>query len=346
MLFNKSSNGATELKKVTGNYYKSNDFNRIETDVILQEEEIIKIIGQDVYDLAQAHYDSSNYNTGAIKTDPDASGSGSGSGTGTGVNQLWLLDQLVQHIQIPVGILATLEYYKRNDISHEDTGRKVKIDSAVEKLPWEWMYDRDEAASLKMGNRTIDRLINFLDTYEDYIDEWKESEYKTLSRSLFINNADTFDGCFPIDKSRVFYSKLIPIQKKNELVFIKTALGEDDYEDFKEAIIDNTLDAGQQQKLIYIQNAIAWLTMAEAVKVFSLQALPEGVVKTYFSMMLTRKASETVQFDQAVKVSETIKKTGNEWLNQLKKLIMADSDETSEVTVMPTNSEDNKYMRT
>jgi len=60
MIFNKDNRGNEELRRLTGNYYANNDFDKISQDIILAEEELIKIIGTAVYDRAKAFYDMSD----------------------------------------------------------------------------------------------------------------------------------------------------------------------------------------------------------------------------------------------------------------------------------------------
>ncbi len=62
MIFNKDGNGAQELKDRIGFIYKSNSFENLITYLDLGKSNIIQVIGKGVYDCAEAHYLSDNYN--------------------------------------------------------------------------------------------------------------------------------------------------------------------------------------------------------------------------------------------------------------------------------------------
>ena len=123
MIFNKDDNGSRELRELTGNYYANNDFNKIITDIELATEEISALIGVELYKKVEGWYKET-------KEDAD--------------------QDLIKKVQRPIALLATLRMYQKNDLSHEDDGRKFKIATDnSEKLPWEWQLDRDDARHME-----------------------------------------------------------------------------------------------------------------------------------------------------------------------------------------------------
>ena len=101
MLFNKANKGNEELRLSTGSYYKSNEFDKINIQVELSSDDLIALIGQDIYDLAEEHYLGEEYQIDEA------------------TDEQKLLDKLVNYMQAPIAFLATLWHYQGNDLSHE-----------------------------------------------------------------------------------------------------------------------------------------------------------------------------------------------------------------------------------
>jgi hypothetical protein len=333
MIFNKTSNGAEELRTLTGSYYASNEFDKVSIKVVLASEQLTNLIGKAIFEKAETHYLGDNY---LLEEDPDTepleTGSGSGSG-GSGIPAVNypLLDQLVQHIQLPIAFLATLWHYQGNDLSHEDSGRKMKIDATSEKIGWQWQYDADDAAAMRNYQKTFDRLIRFLNENAKSFPEWTDSDAKRNLLSLFISTAEQFNSLFAIDDSPVFFLRIAPIMREVERKFIKPILG-DKFAELKELIQSGDEITEEDQELIdYVCDPIPLLTMSMAVKRFSLTVIPEGVVQNYFAESEGRKSSKPVTLDMIDAVSKTLKKDGLEILDELKKyysaLITDESDD-------------------
>jgi hypothetical protein len=316
MIFNRSNNGAEELMELTGSYYKSNGFSKVKVKVILASEDVANLIGTAIFTKAENHYLSENY---MAIPEPEAEQSDSGSaGSGIPPVNYPLLDQLVQHIQLPISFLATLWHYQGNDISHEDTGRKMKIDAESEKMAWEWMYDRDDAAAMRNYQKTFDRLIRFLNANVASFPEWASSDARKNTLSLFINTPEHFDRLYPIDSSPVFYIRLAQIMREIERKLIKPILG-DTYAELKRAIAAGTLSPDEQELYDYVCDPIPLLTMSKAITRLSVTLLPEGVVQNFISERQTAKASLPVIPEIIKMVSKNLWEDGLKTLDELKK---------------------------
>ena len=94
-----------QLRFLTGSFYANADFERVQHFVETVQREVARIVGQTVMDWMENDGFNSEA-TDACKT--------------------------------AIAYMATLRYYRLNDISHEDMGRKVKIDKDNEARPFEW----------------------------------------------------------------------------------------------------------------------------------------------------------------------------------------------------------------
>lgn len=314
MIFNKTNNGNEELRKLTGAYYKSNDFEKIEMKVQLASEDLCALISNEVFARAEVHYQGVNYQ--AENPTPELS----------------FLDNLVQHIQLPIAFIATFWHYQSNDISHEDTGRKMKIDADNEKMAWEWMYDRDDAAAMRMYQKAYDRLIKFLNDNASSLPEWEESDARKKSLALFISTYEHFNELFAIDNSPTFFLRLAPIMSEIERKHIKPILGTEKFTEIKAAVQSGEDLSEENQELYdFVCDPIPLLTMAKAAKRFSLSIMPEGVVQFFTSERHTAKASMAVVLEQVKFVAKDLDNDGKEVLNELKKYWSAlNTDETDQ----------------
>jgi hypothetical protein len=316
MIFNKDNKGNEELRTLTGAYYKSNDFDKISMKVQLASEDLCALISNEVFAKAEVHYQSTNYQLDA----PTATTA--------------FLDSLVKHIQLPIAYMATLWHYQGNDISHEDTGRKVKIDADNEKMPWEWMYNRDDAAALRMYQKAYDRLINFLNANASSIEEWENSDARKKAMALFIYNWEQFNDLFAIDASPSFFLRLAPVMAEIERKFIKPILGADKFNELK-TLIQGGEDLSEANQELYetVCDPIPLLTMAKAAKRFSLTVMPEGVVQFFTSSDQVENASQAVVLEHIKYVAKDLHRDGLEVLNELKKYWSALNTDESEQSI-------------
>lgn len=339
MLFNKTNNGALELRDRTGSYYANNKFDRVATDVMLAESELIKLIGQEVYDRAAAHYNGDNYQV----QNPDATQA--------------LNDQLVLLLQIPIAYRATFNYYQSNLVSHEDAGRKVKIDPENEKMPWEWMLDRDDEAQVKKANQTTDMLLAWLE--EKQLPEWMESSNRKATRRLFVHNEAIFQDAYPIDASPRFFYTALPWIREVQEREIRKALGAR-YAELLAYHLEGTDGSGSalsgipsaeggadmEELLGLVQKAIPLLVMVKAVKRLSLQVLPEGVVQQFRSNLQGRAASAAALPEVISWHVKRLEEDARDVLDDVRGWLQRANPEAGIYPLLPENKEENKFFRT
>lgn len=343
MLFNKWVNGSEELRELTSSFYKNNDFSRISTQVMLEEEALTALVGGDVIARALAHYHSAAYD----KTDPSA--------------EDLVNNQLVRYLQMPIAYRATFRYYQLNLVSHEDTGRKVKMNRENESMPWEWMLDRDDAAQVRIGNETADMLIRWMESKK--IAEWMNSDARRTARQLFVNTAALFQDSYPIDLSERFFYTALPFNKEIQTIKIKKALGIH-YTPLLERWTSSQLESGStsggggipeenlaleafyEDLLLQVQKVIPLLVMVMAVKRLSLQLMPDGVVQHFRSATAARNASQPALPELMNAHAESLQKEALYILDDIKKLIQSANPEAGVYQLLPVNKETNKYFRT
>ena len=175
--------------------YATAELSRFVLDIELATEELMEVLGEKVFERVERAYGMTS------RSDMD--------------------EELVRCFQLPVALSAYLSYSANGDVSHEEDGRKVKIDKESESLPWQWMIDQDNAAIRVKVGKAVDRLIVFLDKHVEEITEWKESGQRKGMNELFVRSAAEFDEVVPIDRSRYFFLRVLPFVRAVDRDMVK-----------------------------------------------------------------------------------------------------------------------------
>lgn len=307
MIFNKDKNGAQELRELTGNYYANNKFDKISGEIELATEELSSLIGDEAMKLAEKYY-----------TEPDKDADA----------------ELVRKVQRPVAILATLRMYRKNDLSHEDDGRKFKMATDnSEKLPWEWQLDRDDALHLEEYYRAVDILIRYLNKKE--LKEWTDTSLYKLSQTLIIRNGEAFDGYFPIERSERMYLMLVPFIREAQMLTVKRACGSEWEELLKEK------ESSETDAHFAACKAVALLAMSMALRRLSLSAIPNGVIRKFMTENGMGE-SEPASLKDVERVAGWMADDAATWVNEMK---LARDGGPVHYELLPKNDRRNKYCR-
>lgn len=304
MIFDINNNGAKELRQITGNFYASNNFDRIRMDVQLATDELAQVVGSQVIELAEKEYQN-----------------------GTS-------DDLVMRVQYPIAMLATVRFYQKNDLSHEDSGRKVKLASdGTDKIPWEWQLDRDDAIHLELYYQGVERLIRYLNKAK--VKEWIESDGYKLASSLLIRSGREFDAYFPIDKSERLFMLLEPFIQEVQIKIVKPAFGSGWGELLK--------DDGFSDLRFSACKATALLAMSTALRRMPLQLIPSAVIRGYAAEH-GAKNSTPATIDEVRTLANWLEQDAADWIDRMKEI--RDGDQDYSIDFLPKNNRHNKFFRT
>ena len=290
---------------------------------------MIKLVGQEVYDRAHDHYQSSAFK----KSNPS--------------EEEKLNDELVDKLRMPIAYKATQRYYQLNIVSHEDTGRKYKINRDNETMPWEWMLDRDDTAQNRTANETTDLLLEWMDRKE--IQEWMDSPSRQAARSLFVSSPQIFQDHYPATEGSFrFYYTVLPFISEIQTVRMAKVLGSV-YAPLLEYWKGKT--ANDQQDLYdsliaLVQKVTVLEVMILAAKRLSLQGMPYGVVQQFKSMFQGRD-SASVPLEEVIR-RYTVQLAGDSSyiMTDLKQLLQESDPKVREYQLLPANDPQNKFFRT
>lgn len=314
MIFNKDGRGAQELRHLTGNYYANNDFHKIESDISTAVFDLSQIVGDAVYQRALRAY-----------TDNEAPGTEEG--------QIADIARFIELVQRPIAILATIRMYRKNDVSHEDSGRKVVLASdGSEKIPWEWQLDRDDAIHMEEYYQSIEQLIAWLN--EVQLPEWLSSEQKALSDTLIIRSGREFDKYFPIQGSERLYLLLVGFIFEAQIRFVRPAYGRDNW-----AALLADRAAPESEVHFAACKSVALLAMSLAMLRMPLQLIPGGVVRSYMSENGMRE-SLPASIEDVHKLASWLQQDAMDWIKQMKDLR---DGNTGDISLLPENDRRNKF---
>ena len=314
MIFNRNNNGAEELRNLTGNYYANNEFNKIKSDIKVATYHLCKIVGDAVYARALQAY-----------TNQEASGTDEG--------QIADVAKFVELVQRPIAIMATLQMYRKNDVSHEDSGRKVVVASdGTDKIPWEWQLDRDDAIHMEEYYQAVEQLIDYLNKTQ--LKEWMESEPKLLADTLLIRSGREFDKYFPIQSSERMYLLLVGFIREAQIRYIRPAYGADKWDDL---LKDRSTPENEVR--FAACKATALLSMSFAILRMPLQLIPGGVVRNYMSENGMRE-SLPASIDDVKRLASWLQQDATDWIAQMKDLR---DGHVGDISLLPENDRRNKF---
>lgn len=292
---------AEQIRNLTGSYYANNDFKKIESILLSVEDEISDIIGHNM--MAQLAAESE----GGQSINPKA----------------------VRSCQQAVAYMAVMRFYRLNDISHENSGRKVKIDKENEARPFEWQLARDDRAHLEEYYRALDRLMRALEDDQRFADSdvWRKRD------ALIIKDADSLSYLTGAAPSPWLYMRLIPYMADSQH-FVEKAYG---------STLTGVMDNGELEHAA--QMAVALGAIALMGRRSSLQTLPYGLMKIFESDGGGNR-KEAAALDRLDDYLKHLSREQHYWLNEMKQLRdEAAGKEKATHLQMPENDKHNKFMR-
>lgn len=263
-----------ELKENLGFLDADIKYENIRPDIITATNEVIDLIGKEVYDYIADKYPISSID----EEDQD--------------------QNLVRATQYPIFSRAYNLYAPSNDLAHTNDGRKMRNEEH-EKMAFEWMINADNQAQEKRYYRALDDLIKLLDnskldveTSETIYTIWTASDAYKASQALFLRTTKQFDKYCVIESPYLFF-KLCPGMDECETDEILPRIGKAKFDELKTKLKTPTPieDPKDIQLLDLIRRASANYAYAWGIERFSVSLLPDSVVQKYSSDRNTIKAS-------------------------------------------------------
>lgn len=319
MIFNKNNEGAVELQRLVGTYFRSNDFSVIQSEIEAAEGTVRRLVGDAIFARAAACYDSVEYGTRTSTID----------------------HRLVRAVQAPVAQLAMMRFYQQNILSHEDGGRKVKIHEGSEKMPWQWQFDRDDEALQDKYYRALDALYLFLDENLDEIPEWAAAPQRRELARCFVRDLATFQKVFPLEDSYRMFYLLVPFMQEVQERIIRPVVGDDAYARMAAGEVPEDL----AEQYAAAKRCIPLYAVITAVRRMSVRILPTMIVRRFTASF---QGGRGTQMDDAAtqRLLQTLELEAVDAKTELQKAVTKRRQPVRPEDLLPKNSADNKYCLT
>lgn len=182
MLFNKDNQGSVELFNITGTFESNNPYSAIVTEVDAATAELKRLVGSGVVASAEAIY---------VKPNPTDSEK-----------------ELLEAVRRPIAFLAVGNHARINILSHGPAGRRMPV-GENEKVPFEWMLDRDDREMRERYYRALDALFTHLEESND--SNWETSEIRRKQTACLVSSLSLMEAVYPVDHSYYTYAMLLPL---------------------------------------------------------------------------------------------------------------------------------------
>nr|DAQ85600.1 MAG TPA: hypothetical protein [Caudoviricetes sp.] len=304
MLFDKVQNGSEELNSLTGQWFASTPFYLIRTEIDFAAQELGSIVGSEVVDAAEEAY--------LAGADPD----------------------FVDAVRLPVAFRAIARYAQLSGVSHEGTGRKVKMDDN-EKMPFEWMIDRDDRAMLDRYYRALDALYRYLEKNE--VASWISSPMRALTGRCIVRNLNEFERFYPVGGSSYAFHLFVPLIVEAQENAVEPFVGEEVWKRIYPEVAESDETAMRLRSRAALLSVLT--ALVTAARRWSLDILPLSVARRFspsYQGNRESRAAETKEIDWFIdKTNAQIAQAKDE----LKKLAGA----SGEAELLPKNDPANKF---
>ncbi len=331
MLFNRENQGKEEMKSHLGFIYATNSFDNLKTDLLLAEDEMRLLIGDDLFDKVEEYYQTGP----TLEPTPEET----------------MALMLVPYIQAPMAFYAYRNYATHGDLAHSEKGRRILV-SEMEKMPFEWMIERDDQSMLSKAHKLSDRLLTFLERNKGMTfinDVWTSKPVYQATKKLFINSAVEFDQVFPIDQSRRFFLKVVPFIREIEQSVFLSVIGKTGFDALKLEISGESEMAEDTPALLsLIRVPLVLYTMGIALHRLSVEVLPEGIFQNYVPETQTIRAKSVSPIELKNQVAAGLKSDADNALIKLQELLsrrsaLANGSDYTVQDLSESNSVDNKF---
>ncbi len=226
---------------------------------------------------------------------------------------------LLPYVQKPLLLLAIYDFLCEGHATVSDAGIQV---ANRDRTAFRWQQVELKNSYIEKAYFSLDELIRYLNKNKADFADWESSSSYALDKGHFINDVETFQKWVNIRESYRMLVVLRPSIRNIEESLIKNLLTTTIYEQLKSDILDDDLDADQLKLLEFLEPAVAYRSMADAVETMHIDLTADGgYVK---SLAKTEDNSQEVKIakeNQLRSYYDKLLSKGEMWLTKLRKYL-------------------------
>lgn len=200
--------------------------------------------------------------------------------------------KLLACVRYVVAQHAMLQFVPLGRVTFSKVGITVTLTDTERSASAEQIYDVKKQLEMNISGG-IERLYSFLESNKGALDTWVSSAAFTLQRCNFINSAIEFNRYFAINSSRQFFQRLRAILTNIEDSKIKSALGNDLFDEIKLQIKVGNISNNNSKILDYIKILVANAAIVDAVIQFDIDFTTSGLQLSFVTEEHGKKQQKT-----------------------------------------------------
>lgn len=306
MLFNKDGKGSEELYELSGIFQAGTDYRSIAAEIDSATERLRDMVGSGVVTAAEEAYAENVQSAGQL--------------------------ELMNAVRLPVAYMAIAMHARLSGVSHGDTGRKIKVDDN-EKIPFEWMLDRDDRELRERYFRAVDALLRYLDKSDN--EDWKISSTGSLLSKSLISGLTEFEGVYPIEHSFYMFFRLLPVLIEEQDVNLKKIVGAGNLA---------KLLAGDQSVVELRSPAVRYVVLRSlitAAQRWSLDIFPLAIARRFSPSYQGNRESRAATTEEIEWYTSKLGLQAQDAALEMQRIISGDPYE--DMSLIPDNNPRNKY---
>lgn len=234
-------------------------------------------------------------------------------------------EALLPYAQRPLAALAVYSYMQEGSIHIADGGITTNRDKAA----FQWQQEKGERYYLQSAYDALDLLIEFLlKNRDDY--DWSGSDFDLLQQGALVPDTSTFQRYVNINQSYRTYRAVQAVLLNAEDQYLRPLLTDTLTDELKVAIKEGTTSADDKALLRYVQPALCYLTMADAIQDLNMELSGDGAYlhslrATSNANIVERQKPGTNELDRA---AERLRQRGQDWLEKTRTFLNANASST------------------